>query len=147
MGTYLNPSNFNFERCLNSKIYVDKSGLISFTNSILGTEQGFICVSRPRRFGKTMAADMLAAYYGSGEDSDKLFEGLEIKEDESYEKYLNKYQEDKTVSIPNKEVAEEFLVSIEAIDSYSEVFELIQQSRELIESLWNQMENNVDSVK
>ncbi len=91
MGIYLNPSSLNFQRCLNSEIYIDKSDLIKFTNSVIGTERGFVCVSRPRRFGKTMAADMLAAYYGNEEDTDYLFQGLSIRQDASYKKYLNRF--------------------------------------------------------
>ena len=63
MGSYLNPGNKGFQESLNSKIYVDKTGLIEKTNAALNTRQKFMCVSRPRRFGKSMAADMLAAYY------------------------------------------------------------------------------------
>ena len=63
MGIYLNPSSIGFKRSLNSEIYVDKTGLIEKTNALLDTEQKFICVSRPRRFGKSMAVNMLSAYY------------------------------------------------------------------------------------
>ena len=62
MGIYLNPSSIGFKRSLNSEIYVDKTGLIEKTNALLDTEQEFICVSRPRRFGKSMAVNMLSAY-------------------------------------------------------------------------------------
>ena len=68
MGSYLNPGSKGFQESLNSEIYVDKSGLIEKTNAVINTRQKFICVSRPRRFGKSMAADMLAAYYDRGED-------------------------------------------------------------------------------
>ena len=60
MGSYLNPGGGMFKACLRSKIYVDKSGLIAKTNEVLGTEQRFVCVSRPRRFGKSMAANIMA---------------------------------------------------------------------------------------
>ena len=60
MGSYLNPGNFSFKGSLRSKIYVDKSKLIAKTNEVLCTEQKYICVSRPRRFGKSMVANMLA---------------------------------------------------------------------------------------
>ena len=63
MGIYLNPNNENCRMALNSQIYVDKTELIAYTNLVLKTEQRFLCVSRPRRFGKSMAAHMLAAYY------------------------------------------------------------------------------------
>ena len=62
MGIYLNPSSIGFKRSLNSEIYVDKTGLIEKTNALLDTEQKFICVNRPRRFGKSMAVNMLSAY-------------------------------------------------------------------------------------
>lgn len=64
MGIYLKPGNIDFQQALNSKIYVDKSMLIEYENGVIYTEQKFICVSRPRRFGKSMAANMLTAYYG-----------------------------------------------------------------------------------
>ncbi|HQM02828.1 MAG TPA: AAA family ATPase, partial [Ruminococcus flavefaciens] len=63
MGIYLNPDNMDFHIAINSELYVDKSELIKRTNALIYTEQRFICVSRPRRFGKSMAGDMLAAYY------------------------------------------------------------------------------------
>ena len=90
MGIYVNPSNESFKCAINSKIYVDKTGLIEFTNSMLNTRQKFISVARPRRFGKSMAAEMLAAYYSSGCDSRELFKGLEIEKSESFESELNK---------------------------------------------------------
>ena len=73
MGILLNPDNSDFKRAINSKIYIDKSELIQYTNSVINTEQRFICVSRPRRFGKSMAANMLTAYYSKGCDSRELF--------------------------------------------------------------------------
>ena len=91
MGIYLNPSNTDFQRAINSEIYVDKSLLIEYTNKKLFTEQQFICVSRPRRFGKSMAANMLTAYYSKGCDSREMFSHLKISKDESFEKHLNKY--------------------------------------------------------
>lgn len=91
MGTYLNPSSFNFKRSLNSEIYIDKTKLIAFTNSMINTQQSYICVSRPRRFGKTMAADMLAAYYAMGEDTSDLFSGMKIRKNESFNTHLNRY--------------------------------------------------------
>ena len=91
MGNYLNPDNIDFRRALNSEIYVDKSELIKQTNAILDTENRFVCVSRPRRFGKSMAANMLTAYYSKGCDSSEMFAPLKISSDDSFEKYLNKY--------------------------------------------------------
>ena len=61
MGRFVNPDNSAFQVALNSKIYVDKTGLIEYTNSVLDTTEAYICNSRPRRFGKSYAANMLAA--------------------------------------------------------------------------------------
>ena len=91
MGIYLNPGNNKFKRAVNSDIYVDKTGLIKYTNSIVDTLQSCVCVSRPKRFGKSMAADMLTAYYSKGCDSRELFSSLEIAKDENFEEHLNKY--------------------------------------------------------
>lgn len=91
MGIYLNPRNDGFKKSLNSEIYVDKTELLVYTNSRLDTEQMYICVSRPRRFGKSMAVKMLAAYYCRTCDSRELFQNLKIAQDESYEKHLNQY--------------------------------------------------------
>lgn len=89
MGIYLNPGNEAFQESVNSKIYVDKTGLLAFTNSVIETEDKFICVSRPRRFGKSMAVKMLAAYYDRTCDSHALFDGFKIAETEEYEKRMN----------------------------------------------------------
>ncbi len=91
MGVYLNPDNRLFAEATASEIYVDKTELIELTNRVLGTLQKFVCISRPRRFGKSMAANMLAAYYGRGCDSRALFESYKIAKCESYEKHLNQY--------------------------------------------------------
>lgn len=91
MGRFLNPGNEMFQRALNSQIYVDKSGLIAHLNQILGSEQCSVCVSRPRRFGKSMSANMLVAYYDRSCDSRAQFEGLEVVGDPSFERHLNKY--------------------------------------------------------
>lgn len=92
MGTYLNPEPKRFAESISSEIYVDKSEMIVYTNSILDTEQKYLCVSRPRRFGKSMAVGMLAAYYGCQKTSGELFSGLRIVNSKSYMRYLNKYQ-------------------------------------------------------
>lgn len=91
MGSYLNPGNGRFQIDLSGKIYVDKTELIRDTNEYLRTPQRFLCVSRPRRFGKSMAISMLMAYYSRGCDSEALFEGLKITAADSFLKHLNKY--------------------------------------------------------
>ena len=90
MGNYINIGNAGFQRARNSE-YVDKSGLISVVNRTLFTEQGFTCVSRCRRFGKSLAAKMLCAYYDQSCDSRSLFADLKIADDPSFEQHLNKY--------------------------------------------------------
>ena len=91
MGSYLNPGNALFKMAVNSQIFVDKSMLIDVTNRYLNTMQRFICVSRPRRFGKSVAADMLAAYYDRSVNTKELFQSLKIKSTKDYEKHLNQY--------------------------------------------------------
>ena len=91
MGIYLNPDNKGFWQAIRSKIYVDKSNLIACTNELINTEEKYICVSRPRRFGKSMALKMLAAYYSCGCDSADLFKGLKIEQDETFREHLNQY--------------------------------------------------------
>lgn len=90
MGLYINTGNAGFVRARNSE-YIDKSGLISVVNSTLFTERSFSCVTRCRRFGKSMAAKMLCAYYDQSCDSRQLFEDLQIASDPQFEKHLNKY--------------------------------------------------------
>ncbi len=90
MGSYFNPNNDGFKQALNSQIYIDKTGMIGFINSILNTEQKFVAVSRARRFGKSMAAKLLIAYYSKGCDSRELFKGLKAETLPSFESELNK---------------------------------------------------------
>ena len=90
MGNYLNPGNSGFETVRNSR-YVDKSGLIRLINDTIRTKQKLSCVSRPRRFGKSFAAQMMCAYYDKTCDSSALFDDLEIARDKSYREHLNKY--------------------------------------------------------
>ena len=91
MGIYLNPGNDMFQETVNGEIYVDKTELIACTNQYIRTPQKFICISRPRRFGKSMAAYMLAAYYGKNCDSSELFAPYKIAKTEDYRKHLNQY--------------------------------------------------------
>ena len=91
MGRFVNPDNSAFQVALNSRIYVDKTGLIEYTNSVLDTTNAYICNSRPRRFGKSYAANMLVAYYSKGVDSEQMFSGLQISREADFKKHLNKY--------------------------------------------------------
>lgn len=90
MSLYINKGNEGFQSTRNSE-YVDKSGLIAVVNSTLNTDKRFSCVTRSRRFGKTMAARMLQAYYDHSCDSRSLFADLEIANHPSFEEHLNKY--------------------------------------------------------
>ncbi len=90
MGNYLNPGNSGFTRIRND-VYIDKSGLIGLVNRTIDTPGCLTCISRPRRFGKSFAAQMLCAYYDKTCDSAGLFDDLEIAADESYGEFLNRY--------------------------------------------------------
>ncbi|MBQ8162414.1 MAG: AAA family ATPase, partial [Clostridia bacterium] len=90
MGTYVNPGNQAFSR-IAAKNYVDKTGLIEAMNERVGGDESLVCISRPRRFGKTYAAKMLTAYYDRTCDSHWLFDDKKIAESESYEEHLNQY--------------------------------------------------------
>ncbi len=80
LGTYLNPGNNAFREAIDSEIFIDKTDMINYLNSVVKTKQKYVSVSRPRRFGKTMAADMLCAYYDRTADSRQLFEKCNIHE-------------------------------------------------------------------
>ena len=91
MGIYLNPQNTLFQNMINSEIYVDHSLLIENTNKIINTENNKLCISRPRRFGKSTDANMLVAYYSKGCDSSQIFNDLKISQTELYQKHLNQH--------------------------------------------------------
>lgn len=90
IGIYFNPGNSGFQRIVNSE-YVDKTGLISRINESVNTVNNLICISRPRRFGKSYAAQMLCAYYDCSCDSHSLFDDKEIAGTEGYLAHLNQY--------------------------------------------------------
>ena len=91
MGIYLNPRNDNFRSMLKAPIYVDKTMMIKTLNDFIDRDNKYVCISRPRRFGKTIASEMISAYYSRGCDSHDLFETLKISKAEEYEDKLNKY--------------------------------------------------------
>ena len=91
MGIYLNPGNENFRRIINAEIFVDKTMMIREINKLINSSNNLICMSRPRRFGKTIAQNMLTAYYSKGCDSRELFSEYKIYNEPSFEKHLNKY--------------------------------------------------------
>ncbi len=130
MGIYLNPDNKGFRQAIRSEIYVDKTGMIKYTNKCLNTEQKYICVSRPRRFGKSMALKMLAAYYSRGCDSAELFQGYAIKRDKTFLEHLNQYDviflnmQQFLIRAKNQEVTEylERVVIAEIRKAYGKLF-------------------------
>ena len=89
MGRFLNPGNEAFSEVIHSEIYVDKTPLLEYTNKVISTTSKFICSSRPRRFGKSITAEMLSAYYSKGCDSRALFADYAICKASSFEKHLN----------------------------------------------------------
>ncbi len=91
MGIYLNPNSELLRRSMNSEIFIDKSLIVRELNRMINTESCFVCVSRPRRFGKSMASHLISSYYGKNNDSLELFKQLKIYNDESFEKHYGKY--------------------------------------------------------
>ena len=91
MGVYLNPGAAMLRQGRNSQIYVDKSAMIARLNRLVNTERKYACVSRPRRFGKTMAANMISAYYDRTVDGTAEFAGLAIADDPTFDKQRNRY--------------------------------------------------------
>lgn len=90
MGTFINKGNEGFLSAINGE-YVDKTGMIEIINMTLNTERRYTCVTRSRRFGKSMALDMLCAYYDKSCDSRQLFDGLTAQKGTTFDKHLNKY--------------------------------------------------------
>ena len=123
MGIYLNPNNELLRQDRKAKIFVDKSLIIAELNELVNSREKFLCISRPRRFGKSMAGNMISAYYSKGCDSRELFKDLKIAQDKSFEDHLNKlnvinidlnaiYNNNKgkdIVAIINKRLRDEFI--------------------------------------
>ena len=91
MGTYVDPGNGGYSSIRSSPYFVDKSGLLQITNQKIGGDKRFFCVCRPRRFGKTLAAEMLTSYYSCGCESASLFDGLAVSETPEYHTHLNQH--------------------------------------------------------
>lgn len=115
MGIYLNPDSSKFEEAVNSAIYIDKTGLLTYTNSVLHTMQKYICISRPRRFGKSIAANMITAYYSRGCDARQLFSKFEIAKSDEFKKHLNQYN---TISVNMQEILSRSNDICELIDRF-----------------------------
>ena len=95
MGTYLNPGKNGFQIARNSEIFIDKSEMILYFNSVVNTSQRYVSVSRPRRFGKTIEANMICAYYGNGSESRELFDkckiSMAIDDGAKWDQYLGQF--------------------------------------------------------
>ncbi|MCI8491104.1 MAG: AAA family ATPase [Lachnospiraceae bacterium] len=141
MGNYLNIGNDGFAS-VRRGIYVDKTELIAFINNKLGTKEKLICVSRPRRFGKSFTAQMLGAYYDKGCDSRALFEDLDIAEDPSFETHLNQYNVitlDMTFMIYHAKHLQDVIWNMEqkVIAEVCRAYPTVPKSDKLIETLAN----------
>lgn len=90
MGLYLNPNADAFKRSLNSKIFIDKSLVLAELNELVDTDQNFVCMSRPRRFGKSLVANLISAYYSKGCDTRSIFSQMKVGQVSGFDKYLNK---------------------------------------------------------
>lgn len=91
MGIFFNPGNEGFKSVVRSKVYIDKTEMLKYTNSVCDTEQRYLCVSRPRRYGKSITAEMLVAYYDKSCDSREIFQPLKIGKSVDFEEHMNKY--------------------------------------------------------
>ncbi|MCQ2193878.1 MAG: ATP-binding protein [Paludibacteraceae bacterium] len=91
MGLYLNPNAEAFTEDKNTRIYVDKSLVIGELNKLVSTREDFVCMSRPRRFGKSMVGNMISAYYSKGCDTREIFSKMKVGQEPEYDKYLNKF--------------------------------------------------------
>ncbi len=138
MGKYVNPGNKAFAIVAGDDTYVDKTGLIEFTNNRIGRMRPLICFSRPRRFGKSIAAHMLTAYYSKGCDSREIFSGLKIAGLPTFEDELNKntviyldMQEFRSIARSDHKIAE--------VVSYMQI-EIISELREVFPDILNENE-------
>ena len=113
MGVFLNRGTDEFESAVNSMVYVDKTDMIQFLNMVINTEQRYVCVSRPRRFGKTMTANMIAAYFEKGSDSRFLFEKRKLGALSDWDRNLNQFD---VIRIDIADVTSSSKSSEEALD-------------------------------
>ena len=130
MGRYLNSNADGFGKIVNSEIYVDKTSMLSYTNQVLNTMQGYLCVSRPRRFGKSTAANMLTAYYSCGCDSKALFSGFKIAKDKDFEKYLNHFDENDLIEAMQDVYEETRRPFVVIIDEWDCIFREYKEDKE-----------------
>ena len=139
MGKYLNVGNAGFAS-IRKGSYVDKTEMISFINSTLGTTDKMTCVSRPRRFGKSFTTKMLCAYYDKSCNSRDLFDGMKISEDPSFETYLNKYPViylDISLFVSRAQNIKDIIRNIneEVMEEVCQSYEKVKKGTDLLETL------------
>ncbi|MBP5456959.1 MAG: AAA family ATPase [Paludibacteraceae bacterium] len=133
MGLYLNPNADAFLEDKGTRIYIDKSLMMEELNKLVSTKEDFVCISRPRRFGKSMAGNMISAYYSKGCNTRETFSQMKLGQVPGYDKYLNKFnvikldlnelyqnakkknEEAQLISQIDKRVADEFKVQFKDI--------------------------------
>ena len=153
MGRFVNSGNSAFQVALNSEIYVDKTGLLAYTNKVMDTTAKFICNSRPRRFGKSITADMLTAYYCKNCNSEEMFSSLEISQTPDFRKYLNQYdvihlgylgydQDTRSAFVPNEEIRQELAKAVKR-KKWNEFLTFQQESSDLLDAT---LDMDVDTV-
>ena len=120
MAIYLNTNKSleNYKELLCEEFFVDKSDMIKLINKRIGTKGKYVCITRPRRFGKSSVADMLAAYYSKAVHSKEMFDRLNISKNQDYEKYLNKYN---VITISFNEIPDN-------MKSYDDYIEMIRNN-------------------
>lgn len=93
MGRYLNSSTsyILYKSEMMKPYFIDKTMLLSELFPFLEFGNTYICITRPRRFGKTMAANMIAAFLGRRKSIEGMFESLNISQNKEYTKYRNRY--------------------------------------------------------
>lgn len=138
-GKYINIGNEGFKSIRNSE-YVDKTQLIQFVNSCINTPQKLICVSRPRRFGKSFATKMLCAYYSKGCDSLDLFQDLKIAGESSFHTHLNQYDViylDITLFLSTMKQDEHLVENIEKsiIEDLADIYPNVETEHRLVDAL------------
>ncbi len=149
MGIYVNPGNKSFWEAVRSRIYVDKTNLIACTNQMINTDEKYVCVSRPRRFGKSMTLAMLAAYYSAGCDSAELFHGRKIEGHETFRKHLNQYDViylnmQRFLIRAKKTNVTDYLENVVTVELYKVYGDLLPEQETSLVSVLEQLYDNGD---
>lgn len=141
MAIYLNSIRpfENFKELFLEEYFVDKSEIIDMVNKRISTKSKYLCITRPRRFGKSSVADMLGAYYGNAVDAKEIFDNLKVSKSDSYEENLNKYN---VIAISFNEICDNMQTYQDYINNI-----IIELKREIIELVNNDNLNETDSLK